>query len=405
MNGLRASQIVDALAAAAARWRDADFPARLRATQALTLRTGYSAPVVEYALDRLFGDVTSESLRAVIRDELGSLEALDGFVARRGRPDVFFRGVERVVILSSDTTLGVALPPLLFALCAKAHVLVKDRSDRLVAAFVDTLAEELPELAARVRVEEWSGADEDASRTRLADADVVVAFGGDATLRAIRAQLAPGARFVPFGHRTSAGYVARETLAAEQSAVACARAAARDALLYDGEGCLSLHVLFVERGGAIEPARFGEFLSAAFDEVALEFPSTRTEPVEGLRLYRKEERFRASQAPGTTFAGSAAHTIALDPPPSEPPLLFPRTLSVYAVSGPGEALALIERHRLPLEGFAACPAERADVSDVALRSGAARFTRLGRLQAPPIAGNHGARERILPFVQTLYRDR
>ncbi|HMD02001.1 MAG TPA: acyl-CoA reductase [Candidatus Baltobacteraceae bacterium] len=405
MSDLRASRIVDALADAAARWRDADFPARVRATRALTQRTGYSEPVVEYALDRLFGDVTREALRAVIVDELGSLEALDGFVARPGRPDVFFRGAERVVILSSDTTLGVALPPLLFALCAKTNVVVKDRSDRLVAAFVETLSEELPELAACVRVEEWRGDDEEVSRAHLAGADVVVAFGNDASLRAIRAQLAPGARFVPFGHRTSAGYVARETLAAEESAAACARDAARDALLYDGEGCLSLHVLFVERGGALDPARFTELLSDAFDALALEFPSTHTEPDAEFTLYRKGERFRASQAPGATFAGGTTFTIALDPPPSEPPLLFPRTLSVYPVSGPGEALALIERHRLPLEGFAACPAERADVSDVALRSGAARFTRLGRLQAPPIAGNHGARERILPFVQTLYRDR
>ena len=110
---LPAHRIVVALADAAARWRNADFPPRVRVTRALMTRLGYSEPVVDYALDRLFEDVTRESLEAVIESELGSLAALDGFVARAGRPDVFFRGVGRAAIVSSETTIGVALPPLL----------------------------------------------------------------------------------------------------------------------------------------------------------------------------------------------------------------------------------------------------------------------------------------------------
>ena len=47
---LRAEQIVAAVADAAKRWTDADFPPRVRATQAIEQRTGYSEPVIDFDL-------------------------------------------------------------------------------------------------------------------------------------------------------------------------------------------------------------------------------------------------------------------------------------------------------------------------------------------------------------------
>ena len=107
---LTAARIVDAVADAAARWTDADFPPRVRVVRALVERMEYTEPVVDYALDALFGALDARTLRATIAGELGSLDALGDFVARPGRPDVAYRGVDRVAIVSSDTTIGVALP-------------------------------------------------------------------------------------------------------------------------------------------------------------------------------------------------------------------------------------------------------------------------------------------------------
>jgi len=78
----------------------------------------------------------------------------------------------------------------------------------------------------------------------LAASDVVVAFGSDDALPAIRANCSPGARFVPYGHRISLGRLTRPDVATLDATGA--DLIARDALLYDGEGCLSLHALFVE---------------------------------------------------------------------------------------------------------------------------------------------------------------
>ncbi len=401
---MRAAQAVEAIADAAGRWTDADFPPRVRAVRALVIRTGYSEPVVEYALDRLFGGLAREALRAAIESELGALAALDGFVARRGLPDVTYRGLERVAIVASDTTIGVAIAPLAFALCAGSHVTVKDRDDRLVAAFARTLEEERPEFAERLATGVWDGAGSGTSHTVLGAADAVVAFGRTETLGAIRAQLAPGARFVAHGHRTSAGYVARETLGGDAAIAGCAAGAARDALLYDGDGCLSLHALFVERGGGIDPATFAQRVAAACDTAAVEFPAGYAQADPEVTAYRRAALFRAAQGEGAVPAGGAGpHLIVFDPPQAEPPPLLRRTLAIYPVDGPADALAFVRRHALPLEAVATCGTPRPDVQAFALASGAARIAALGTLQDPPLGGEHGGVGRILPFVRAIYR--
>jgi hypothetical protein len=397
-------RIVSAVADAARRWSDADFPPRVRATRAIRERTGYTEPVVDYALDALFGAFDAEAMLAAIASELGSPDALETFVSRPGRPDVTYRGVENVAIVSSDTTIGVALPALGYALCAGARTIVKDRSDRLIASFAETLAQERPELGAQIEATAWDGADDVASRSHLAGADTVVAFGGSDALRDVRKHIKADALFVPYGHRTSIGYVERESLAGTDAAREVARGIARDALLYDGDGCLSLHAAFVEHGGNLDPLAFARILGDAFDEAALEFPAG-YESDSGLVAYNRSASFRASQGRGATFAGSMGpHLVAYDAPQGEPPPLVRRTLALYPTGGPADALAFVRRHGLPLEAVAfghALP--RADLVAFARASGASRIARVGTLQRPPLAGEHGGYGRILPFVRAIYR--
>jgi len=403
LRNLPARRIVHAIADAAARWHDADFPPRVRATRAIMERLSYTEPVVDYALDALFGSVTAQALEATIVSELGALEALDGFVARAGRPAVFARGVAKVAVISSDTTIGVALAPAIFALCAKADVTLKDRSDQLMGAFAQTLVQEEPSFATALHAHPWTTTRE--VLDGVADADAVVAFGKDDALLAIRAACKPEARFIPFGHRTSAGYVPRTALTDEVAALAHARAAARDALLYDGEGCLSLHALFVESGAPIAPHAFARLVARACDEVAVEFPPASSTLTSAAHAYRERARFRAAQGDGAVYAGARwPHLVVFDPPRDEPPPLAARTLGIYPVHEPAEMLAYVRAQGLPLEAIALPEDERGSLATTFAAAGAARIASLGRLQQPPLAGNHGGQERIRPFISFVYRD-
>src|SRR5450432_115037 len=177
LRDLSARAILASVASAAERWRDADFAPRVRATAAIEKRLQYTIPVIDYAFDRLFNGLTEDAIGAAIVDELGSLEALDGFTPRAGRPDAYARGVDRVAIVSSDTTIGVAIVPAIYALCAKCDVVVKDRSDDVVAAFFSSLAEERPEFRKAARAQTWTGGADAAESAILGSADTVVAFG------------------------------------------------------------------------------------------------------------------------------------------------------------------------------------------------------------------------------------
>jgi hypothetical protein len=378
-----ASKIVGAISDAAERWRDADFPGRVRATQSIANRTGYSVPVVEYALDRLFFSIDRGSLEAVIAGELGEIEILDGFRPRAGRTDAWALPVGHVCVISSRTTIGVALPAALFALCAKCDVLVKDREDSLIASFFETLCEELAEFEHAARAEPWSS--QDGGARALDSFDAVVAFGQTETLTAIRNALSPETRFVGFGPRASAGYVSRESLSGAGAAAEIARGAARDIVLYETEGCLSLHVLFVEDGGAAGAAAFSQMLQDEVARANVEFPPGEPTP---------ERIGQAAHARALgAFRRSSSESVLAEPPP-----FLPRLTHAIPVAHPADALEYLRRHGVALEGFAVSGG-RPDVIDMAVAAGAVRITSLGELQDPPLAGEHGGRPRIAEFIR------
>jgi Acyl-CoA reductase (LuxC) len=401
LRGLPAHRIAGHISDAAERWSDADFPPRVRATAAVEARLGYSTPVVEYALDRLFRGITARSIEAAIASELGSIEALDGFAARAHAPAAWARGVDRAVIISSDTTIGVALVPALFALCAKCDVVVKDRSDALIGAFFASLAQEHPAFAATARAQAWAGGDDSGEAALFAAADVVAAFGGEGALRAIREQCGIETRFVSFGHRASIGRLTRDDVARLDDTQA--DAIVRDAVLYDGEGCLSLHALFVEAGGtALE--QLTRRLAAAGERMTLEFPGGRVPPerVAAAGAYRNLAAFRAaSGGPGAIVRGGSL-TLAVAPA-EEPPPFLPRVLPLIAIDSDDDVAAYVAEQRLPVQALGVV---RADERGAALaeRIGAVRVAPFGTMQDPPLAGHHGGFARIADFVRWIDRD-
>ncbi len=407
MNALRAVPargIVRAVADAAARWADADFPPRVRLLDRVVERTGYTAPVVEYALDQLFGSLSADAIEATIVGELGSLEVLDGFALRPGRPRARALSAGSVCVISSRTTIGVAIVPALFALCAKCDVLVKDREDGLVRAFFETLAQELDEFREAARAQSWEG---ESDAINVGTFDAIVAFGSDATLARIAASTQGSTRFIGFGSRASIGYVAREELRDVAHAKSIAAGAARDLVLYETEGCLSLHALFVERGGAVDPAEFTRLVAQEVERASVEFPPGLRDARASARIAsaRNLAAFRSAAGTGSVFSDArGSYLTVLDPPESEPPAFLPRAIALHAVDNPSDAITYLARHDVPVEAVAIA-GKREDLRTMAIEIGAHRIARFGDLQRPPLGGNHGGRARIADFITWITDER
>jgi acyl-CoA reductase-like NAD-dependent aldehyde dehydrogenase len=390
--------IIDAVAGAAAAWSDDRFEPRRRARDAVVARTCYSSSVVEIAFDRLFRPMTGEAIAAVIAGELGSLDVLDAFAHRGARRAARALPIGRVCVISSRTTIGVAIVPAIFALCAKCDVLVKDREDHLVAAFFATLTEMRAEFGDAVAARPWRGESDGANLDAF---DSIVAFGNDRTLAAISASLPFPTRFIGYPSKVSAGYLALHSLATQRAADAIAYGAARDMLLYDGEGCLSLRVLFIERGAKVSPARFCESLRDAIEGAAREFPAMESAESSARRATARDMASLRSDRDQRIYTDErSSYLMVLDPPLDQLPLLLPRALSVYSVADPREAVAYLERHGIALEAFAVADSN-ADLRDVAAGLGASRIATFGSLQEPPLGEFHGGRPRIAEFVRWI----
>jgi acyl-CoA reductase-like NAD-dependent aldehyde dehydrogenase len=390
--------IIDAVAGASAAWSDARFEPRRRALDAVGARTGYSPPVVEFAFDRLFRPMTGDAIAAVIAGELGSLDVLDAFVHRRARGATRALPIGRVCVISSRTTIGVGIVPAIFALCAKCEVLVKDREDHFVSAFFATLTEMRAELGDAVAARPWRG---ESDAVNLDAFDSIVSFGNDRTLAAISASLQFPTRLIAYPSKISAGYLTLSSLARQRDADAAACGAARDMLLYDGEGCLSLRVLFVERGAEVSPTRFCETLNDAIEDAAREFPAVASAESSARRATARDMASLRSDRDQRIFTDTrSSYLVVLDPPLDQPPLLLPGALSVYSVADPREAVAYIQRHGIPLEALAVAESN-ANLRNVAASLGASRMTLLGSLQEPPLGEFHGGRPRIAEFVRWI----
>ena len=385
--------IATAIGDAAMRWCDADFPPRVRITDEIVGRTGYSMPAVEFALDALFGELRTEAFLETIERELGDTGALDGPAAR-------IRPLGRVAILSSRTTIGVAIPAMCFALCAKNDVLVKDREDRLVAAFAESLAQELDEVASALEIATW-----DARRDgdRLQGVDAIVVYGSDDTVARVTADYAGSARTIGFGSRTSIGFLDAATQGSPADLRAALAGAARDASLYEGEGCMSLHALFLQRNAACPPRELAELFAAAMEEAATEFPVGERSASQRASMLQQRNlaAFRAAAGRGAAFCDDRLGFLALlDPPTQEPPLFLPRTVVLLPVADPEEIVGYVERHALPIESLGVTGTPRA-YTEIAQRIGAARITPFGEMQRPPLRSHHGGRPRIAEYVRFL----
>lgn len=200
----------------------------------------------------LLGRTEPEDLLAWVVADLGDAGALDGWVphgaarARATAPGCILHVV-------SGNTPHAALQSVIGGLLLGSRCLVKLPRGGLseVGDFVARLPESMASMV-ETREElpgEW-----------LAAANAVIVYGSDETIAAVRARVVPGTVFIGHGHKVSFGVVWED---AEFSSCA---GAARDASLFDQQGCLSPHVFYVRETEPGFVRRYAEALAAAMED-------------------------------------------------------------------------------------------------------------------------------------------
>ena len=230
----------DAIAAAAAVWRHPMHPTRQVALSLLTRQTGRAPGLVAESLDFFLGKLSREELLA---------ESL-----RLGFSDATSEAPRLALHWLAGNTPWPGLESLVAATLAGSASLVKlARSEPYFAgAFAETLAATRPELAEALAVLHWSGAGETWDTRLFPRLDVVVAFGADASLAALRSRIAaspaPQPRLVAHGHRLSAAILGPAAWSGP-AAVSTAERVAYDHVLEEQQGCLSPRAVYLVGDG------------------------------------------------------------------------------------------------------------------------------------------------------------
>lgn len=365
----------------AERWLDHADPLRREAEERIAAGTGLAPTMLRRGLDEQIRRL--RGIPELLDQDLGSREALDGFIWRA--PGVLSRawGPGLLTCVFSGNVPGTSAFDMALALALKSACLARPASEEPVFAelFARSVAEEDALLGRCLHVERWGYAE----TWPYERAGAVMVYGSDQSVEAVRSLVPTGVRFVGHGHKISFAVVAREAANAET-----ARRLAFDVAMYDQQGCVSPHMAFVERGGALAPGEFARACGEALAALQAEMPRAALGQAEALalRTVRDEAEFAADAVYGS--AGDLAWTVVHRETAAFEPSPLNRLLRTYGVDDLAEVVAPYGGY-LQTVGFAG-PAERGTTLAESLGAlGVSRVCPVGRAQMPGALWRHDGR--------------
>lgn len=232
------------------------------------------------------GEFSANDLIDWVTHELGHPEALDDF---QQVGDILTKPLppKHLLHIISGNTPHAGLQSLLRGLLIGAKNTLKlpsaeaniDSANSVIQQFHKTLPESLQQLCDFTY---------ELSDELLASADTVIAIGSDTAIAAIHARLNAEQRFIPHGHKISFALI-------DQPSLKNAQLAAIDASLFDQQGCLSPHAIYVKR----DAEKFAPMLAKAMANYASRDPRSKITISESgaIRNLRETVRYQAALAP------------------------------------------------------------------------------------------------------------
>ncbi|MFC5051645.1 acyl-CoA reductase [Rubritalea spongiae] len=243
------------------------------------------------AFSKFLGEFSANDLLDWVSHELGHPAALDdyqqvGDILTKATPP------RHLLHIISGNTPHAGLQSLLRGLLIGANNIVKLPSQPTSAD--DTAI--LPEIrkfhqSLSPSLQSLSSFTHELDDKQLHSADTVVAIGSDQAIEAIHSRLIPKQRFIPHGHKISFALI-------DKPSSKNAQLAAVDASLFNQQGCLSPHAIYVKNNAS----DFAPMLATAMQDLSQKIPRSPISISESgaIRNLRETLRFQAAQDPANT---------------------------------------------------------------------------------------------------------
>lgn len=409
LRAMPVSQIIAAIDRAIERLLNPADPSRLELELLLPRITGFDAEMVRLGLNAYLKTFRAPQLQRFVAEDFANPKVLDEFQPATKGGMVRAYGPELLVHVWAGNVPGLPLWSLVCGLLVKAPAIGKVASAEPLFAplFARLLAEVEPRLADALAIVWFKGGDTASERALFGAADVVLAYGGNDSLHALRAQVPVTTRFLPHGHKLSAGLVSAAALDA-QLLPATARQAALDVVRYEQQGCYSPHTFYVARGGRATPREFAQALAGQLAALAHKFArrALTLEEAAGVAAWRQAQEFKGHAGQAVELLGAAdagwAVAYADTAGPLQPGALY-RTVQVQAVEALCDAVPLLaaQRDYLQTVGIAAAPQELHALAGPLGEAGVTRLCALGRMTAPEAGWHHDGRYSLLDLVRLV----
>lgn len=400
------AEVIDIVDRAIARMLDRDDPFRQKAERILPVVTGYDAEMIRLGLTGYLKTFRKPELQKFLAEDFANPSILDDFqpIPKGGFARAF--GPNVLTHIWAGNVPGLPVWSLISGLLVKAGNIGKVPSAEPLFAgwFAQVLAEVAPEIADCFAVVWWKGGDTAREDALLRESDVVLAYGGNDSLAAIRDRVPVTTRYLAYGHKVSFGVIARAALDTRKGSTT-AHNAAYDVVRYDQQGCYSPHVFFVERGGRVSPPDFAQYLAHELEAFEKKYPRRALSIGEArdIGAWRHGEEIKSFAGKGRSLIGNAdsAWSVAfVDDDEDLSPSGLNRTVKVVAVDSLADVVPRIARYKPMLQtvGIAAQPGELYELSTALGIAGVTRISALGHMTAPEAGWHHDGRFNLLDLV-------
>jgi len=358
-----------ALASTFDRWRERSSPERRNAIAKMAASSGWSPQLLDESIDALFAPFSRAALVAFASTLLPRAR-VGGLIMPANVP-------------------GAGMHEIVATLISGAAAIVKtsNREPVFFHAFAQMLKKIDPAIASLLKVITFGRDREDLTRMMKEECDFIVALGDDASL----AHLKGAARLFGFGSRTSGALI---SLATPANFAALAMAIARDVTLFEQQGCLSPHHIFIEDAEGAHARDFARWLADALTLLADTLPPTRLSfnSAAAIRRIRERARWRGIGAHDVDVLEGAgmAWTVVFDPAARFTISPGYRTVTVSSIRDCDELASRLTPVAGRLEAFAlaAPPLSRARFLDLLADAGVTYVCDPGKLQSPPLNWPH-----------------
>ncbi len=393
LQAMPVSAVIERIDQAVAHLLDTDDPLRQQADALLPRVTGYDATMVRLGLTRYLQTFRAPQLHRFVSEDFSNPKVLDEFQPAPKGGMVRAFGPDLLVHHWAGNVPGLPLWSLACGLLVKAGNIGKLPSAEPVFAtlFARALAQVDPALADCFAVVWWKGGQAEPAATLHAQADTVLAYGGQDTVDQIRAQVPATARFLAYGHKLGVALVGRAGLDTQRAPV-MARLAAQDVARFEQQGCYSPHVFYVERGARTTPREFAQHLAGELAALAQRHPRPALTLADAASVaqWRQAVEWRE---PAQTLLGDEASPWAVAYSEQALPLAPTagwRCVQVVAVDSLEDVADTLAPHAAYLQtaGVAVEPERLYPLSLQLARVGITRVCALGAMTSPEAGWHH-----------------